>query len=268
MDYGAMITDSFEYAKEALVGKWGRWMIFILISLPFALINFVFDPQKIIDKTTKTFHWELVHWDQIAILIVAGLLLMIFFAGYEVRIYRGIKPAPEFDNWKKLFIDGLKMSIVTLLWFLPIIATILAGLGIIFFDTEIAKGSTGIVAVVSVITMILMILLAFVFLIVFFLYAVLGSIRFARTGSIREGIRFSKISEVIRTMGWLSYITALIVLVVLYAAFWIIRACLSIIPFVGWILIMIINPFFLILTDRYFTLVYEQGEIQQGAAVQ
>lgn len=267
MDCGTMVTDSFEYAKEALVGKWGRWMIFILLGLPFALINFVFDPQKIIDKTTKTFHWELVHWDQLAILIVAGLLLMILFAGYEVRIYRGIKPAPEFDNWKKLFIDGLKMSIVMLLWFLPIIAAILAGLGIVFFDTAIAKGS-GLVAAVSGIAMILMILLAFVFLIVFFLYAALGSIRFARTGSIREGIRFSKITEVIRTMGWLSYIIALIVLVVLYAAFWIIRACLSIIPFAGWILVMIVHPFFIILTDRYFTLVYEQGEIQQGAVIQ
>ena len=100
MDCGAMVTDSFEYAKEALVGKWGRWMIFILLGLPFALIQFVFDPQKIIDKTTKTFHWELVHWDQLAILIVAGLLHMILFT-IQVRIYRGIKPAPEFDNWKK-----------------------------------------------------------------------------------------------------------------------------------------------------------------------
>ena len=149
------------------------------------------------------------------------------------------------------------MSIVMLLWFLPIVAAILTGLGIVFFDTAIAKGS-GLVAAVSGIAMILMILLAFVFLIVFFLYAALGSIDIAEPEVFGREYDF-QITEVIRTMGWLSYIIALIVLVALYAAFWIIRACLSIIPFAGWILIMIINPFFMILTDRYFTLVYRAG---------
>ena len=34
MDIEASISDSFGYAKEALVGKWERWAIFILLSLP------------------------------------------------------------------------------------------------------------------------------------------------------------------------------------------------------------------------------------------
>jgi hypothetical protein len=26
MDYGSMIGESFEYAKEAVVGKWNKWL--------------------------------------------------------------------------------------------------------------------------------------------------------------------------------------------------------------------------------------------------
>ena len=45
MDYGAMLTESFEYAKEALLGKWVRWIIFIILGLPFALVKFTIDPE-------------------------------------------------------------------------------------------------------------------------------------------------------------------------------------------------------------------------------
>jgi|WetSurMetagenome_2_1015567.scaffolds.fasta_scaffold139440_2 hypothetical protein len=99
MDYGAMLSESFEYAKEALLGKWVRWILFIILGLPFALVKFTIDPNIIVDKATGTFHPELIHWDQLLILIGAGILLGFFIAGYMVRIYRGTKPAPELDNW-------------------------------------------------------------------------------------------------------------------------------------------------------------------------
>ena len=107
MDYGAMLTASSEYAKGALLGKWVRWIIFIILGLPFALVQFTFDPEKIVDKATGAFHAELIPWDQLAILIAAGILLGFLLAGYMVRVYRGARPAPEFDNWAGLLVDGL-----------------------------------------------------------------------------------------------------------------------------------------------------------------
>lgn len=97
MDIGATLTDSFTYAQEALVGKWTRWAIFILFALPFSLIQFLFDPKKIMTGTT--INWGAISWGQIAVLAGLGIILSFFLSGYSVRIYRGVKTAPDFTGW-------------------------------------------------------------------------------------------------------------------------------------------------------------------------
>jgi hypothetical protein len=81
MDYGSMVGESFEYAKEAVVGKWNKWIMLIIAT------------------------------------ILLGLPLM----GYAMKILRGEKPAPEVDDWGTLFIDGIKYFIVTLIYAIPLI---------------------------------------------------------------------------------------------------------------------------------------------------
>ncbi|HII97813.1 MAG TPA: DUF4013 domain-containing protein [Methanoregula sp.] len=81
MDFGNMIGDSFEYAKEAVVGKWNQWLM----------------------------------------LIIATILLGIPLAGYSLKVLRGEKPAPEVTDWGTLFIDGIKYIIVALIYAIPII---------------------------------------------------------------------------------------------------------------------------------------------------
>jgi len=76
-----MIGDSFEYAKEAVVGKWNQWLM----------------------------------------LIIATILLGIPLAGYSLKVLRGEKPAPEVTDWGTLFIDGIKYIIVALIYAIPII---------------------------------------------------------------------------------------------------------------------------------------------------
>jgi hypothetical protein len=100
----------------------------------------------------------------------------------------------------------------------------------------------------------------FVLFVIVLLFGILGAVRFARTGSIREGIRFSAILTTIRTIGWLSYIILLIGFVIAMVIYGIITGILSVIPYIGWVLVLIINPFFMIFTARYFALVYELGE--------
>ena len=121
MDTGEILTESIVYSRKTFEGKWVRWLIFIILSLPMALFPFVFDAEKLVDKTTADFHWDLVPWDQVAVLLIAAFICSFLISGYMVRIYRGVKPSPDFDDWGSLFLDGLKLSIVTLLWFLPIL---------------------------------------------------------------------------------------------------------------------------------------------------
>jgi hypothetical protein len=81
MDYGSMVGESFEYAKEAVVGKWNKWLMLIIAT------------------------------------ILLGLPLM----GYAMKVLRGEKPAPEVEEWGTLFIDGIKYLIVTLIYAIPLI---------------------------------------------------------------------------------------------------------------------------------------------------
>jgi hypothetical protein len=264
MDYGAMLTESFEYAKEALLGKWVRWILFIILGLPFALVKFTIDPNIIVDKATGTFHPELIHWDQLLILIGAGILFGFFIAGYMVRVYRGTKPAPELDNWAGLFIDGLKLSVVWFLWLLPFLVTMAIVLAtVVRILSTLTEPSVSILA--SAGTLLVLLLISFVFAIGAILFGYLGVIRFARTGKIREGLRFSMIREMIHVIGWLPYIIALLVMLVVGFGFGILTSILSNIPYIGWILVLIISPFISILFARYATLVYDQGEKQPGA---
>jgi len=89
MDYGSMIGESFEYAKEAVVGKWNKWLM----------------------------------------LIIATILLALPLMGYSMKVLRGEKPAPEVDDWGTLFIDGIKYLIVSLIYALPIIIVWILVLG-------------------------------------------------------------------------------------------------------------------------------------------
>ncbi|MCJ7742536.1 MAG: DUF4013 domain-containing protein [Methanoregula sp.] len=81
MDFGKMVGDSFEYAKEAVVGKWNKWLM----------------------------------------LIIATILLALPLMGYAMKVLRGEKPAPEVADWGTLFIDGIKAWIVSLIYAIPII---------------------------------------------------------------------------------------------------------------------------------------------------
>ena len=257
MDIGALLSDSFTYAQEALVGKWTQWAIFILFALPVSLIQFTFDPKTIMTGTEM--NWGAIPWGQIALLAGLGFILSFFISGYTVRIYRGTKPAPDFTGWTDLFVDGVKLAVVWFLWILPII-TVLAAIGAIAFFSFFSAHTAPNITLLFI--ALLLLIVVFVLFVIVLLFGILGAVRFARTGSIREGIRFSAILTTIRTIGWLSYIILLIGFVIAMVIYGIITTILSIIPFIGWVLVLIINPVFTIFTARYFSLVYDQGEPQ------
>jgi hypothetical protein len=264
MDIGALLSDSFTYAQEALVGKWTRWAIFILFALPVSLIQFTFDPKTIMTGTEM--NWGAIPWGQIAVLAGLGFILSFFISGYTVRIYRGTKPAPDFTGWTDLFVDGVKLAVVWLLWILPVII-VLATIGALAFLSFFSGQPATMPNITLLFIAFLLLLVVFVLFVVVLLFGILGAVRFARTGSIRDGIRFSAILKTIRTMGWLSYIILLIGYVIAMVIYAVITGILSFIPYIGWILVLIVNPVFTIFTARYFSLVYDQGEPHQVPSV-
>jgi len=206
-------------------------------------------------------NWGAIPWGWIALLAGLGFILSFFISGYVVRIYRGAKPAPDLTGWTDLFIDGVKLAIVWLLWFLPVFIIMTAACAIAFVSF-LSTPSTIAPNLTLLLFVLLLLLVVFVLFVIAVLLGILGAVRFARMRSIREGIRISAILTSIRTMGWLSYILLLIAFVIAAVVYMVITGILSFIPYIGWVLVLILNPVFMIFTARYFTLVYDQGEPQ------
>ncbi len=259
MEFEKLFNDSIEYTRETFTGRWGRWLIFVLLSLPFSLIRFVVDPQKIF--ADKMIHWELIPWGSIAILGIAGVLTSFFLSGYIVRIYRGTRPAPDFTGWASLFSDGIKLDIVMLVWFLPAIVLSLLG-ALAIFGGLIRPGLfTGLgSSVVIILAGIILLVIALVLLIIAALYVSMAAVRFARTGSMVEGLRYSAIREIIRGIGWGNYFIALLLFFFASFFFSLVVSIPAVIPYIGWVVPVLLSPFLTVFSARYFALVYEIGE--------
>jgi hypothetical protein len=214
MDYGNMVGESFEYAKEAVVGKWNKWLL----------------------------------------LIIATLLLGIPLTGYAMKVLRGAKPAPEVEDWGKLFIDGIKYIIVSLIYAIPLIILWIIVMGAAWFSF-ISGDYTAMAAVIptAIFGLVIMAILA----VIIAVFEVIGIVRFARTDSIGEAFNFSAILATIGRLGWVEYIIALVVLVVVAVIFSIIVAIIQIIPILGMIVYFCLIAPWTLFMARYVCQVYD-----------
>jgi len=263
MNYEAIINNSIEYTKETFAGYWDRWIILALLGVPFTLIRFLIDPEKIV--TAAGIMWEQIPWGSIGALVIAGILTSFFIAGYTVRIYRGTWPPPGLTGWASLFIDGIRLDIVILVWFLPVIILALLFLFILLGGLFSHGTFPDFSPLVLILSVGLIFLVGMVLLFIASLYVTMGAIRFARTGSMAEGWRFSAISALIRRIGWWNYFIAIVLIGIAALVYSIAMFLPASIPYVGWIVPVGLAPFFTVFVARYYTLVYETGEERPAA---
>ncbi|KAF1078150.1 DUF4013 domain-containing protein [Methanogenium sp. MK-MG] len=215
MGIGDNFGESFEYTKEALVGKWVRWILLIIISI-IPIVNFI-------------------------------------LYGYTIRVLRGIKPAPELEDYVQLFIDGLLYMVISIIWMIPaiIVGMILVGGSVIAMVS--APDTMGLAGVAG---MGIGLLVTFIVAILCSLFATIGIVRFARTEKFGEAFAFGEIKDKIGDIGWVNYIIALIVLGIVVS---IIYFVLAIIPIIGWLFMFIAMPFLVIFSSRYICNLYDSA---------
>jgi len=216
MGIGENLSESFEYTKEALVGKWVRWILLTIIGI-IPIVNFI-------------------------------------VYGYTIRVLRGIKPAPELEDYVQLFIDGLLYMIISIIWMIPafIIGAILVGGS----AAAMMSGSDAI-GMAGGAGMGFGFLVAFIVVIISALFATIGIVRFARMEKFGEAFAFGAIKDKIGEIGWVNYIIALIVVGLVVG---VIYGVLSIIPIIGWLIMFIAVPFFAIFSARYICNLYDSAE--------
>jgi len=255
MNFGNIISGSVHFTRETLVGRWSRWLTFIVLGLPWLVLYYIIDTGKIVDGTT--IHWELVPWALVAVLVVAGVICSFFISGYLVRLLRGGTTPPEFDHWTRLAVDGIRLDILILFWLIPVLLIIL--LPIFFLYSGVLAGGTS--SGLGLLFMLPGLLILDLIIIVFaILYGIIGAIRFARTGSIREGFAFSAIGSSIRRIGRINYIVTLLILLFAGIIFFLVTGILHFIPVAGNFISAFLKPVLTVFQYRVLALVYDAQE--------
>jgi hypothetical protein len=220
MVIGKTIDGAYFYAKDGLFGKWQKWILLIISCIIFPL-----------------------------------------FMGYMMRIYRGTDPAPELDEWGSMFIDGLKLFVVELIYALPVIFldfVLLGSASIAFFSTLKTSASGWYIDPNAMMGLLLGIffgsLIIVIVAVIIGLISAMAVIRFARTTSFSEAFNFSAIFSHIGKIGWMTYIVALLMLVIMVG---IVTIVSLVIPYVGFFVYLILLPFVGVFSARYLSLLYD-----------
>jgi len=241
MELEAALGDAFRYALDGIrrKGVWVfvvAWILFQIIGLYFTkdiLLQFsTADPAAMNLTATQLYRMFTGTLPLLVFSVISGFILYLFISGYEVRILTGIAPAPEFSEWAQMFLDGLKLTVIWIVYSLPVVIPVVVvsyvylvpalrmllhvlGTGGSYVATEADTFGQLIVSWGVSLVFLLPFLLILGILII--LFGTLGSVRFARTGNIAEAFRFGPILAHIRRLGWVSYIVALVVLFLVLA---------------------------------------------------
>ncbi len=185
------------------------------------------------------------------LILIIGSIIFPILMGYTLRIYRGARTPPETDDLVGLFVDGIKLFIVQLIWAIPVIIV-----GVIFMGSSAALLMSGSDAAAAAGAGGLFVggLIMFVVAIIIALFATIAGVRFARTDSFGEAFNFRAILEHIGRIGWGSYIVALLIVIVVIG---VVSTILGVIPILGWLLSIILAPAFSIFAARYITQIYD-----------
>lgn len=255
VDFGKITGDSFGYAKESLVGHWGKWILLIILAL-LPAIPIVFG---IVLGVVAIFTAPSMVIPTIIIMIILAIILALPLLGYTVQVYRGETPAPEVQNWGSLFSNGLKLFVVYLIYAIPVLILAAVVLGSALWTIFLSAGQSmanpnelmGLFGAV----MFGVLILALVALIIWLIEAT-AIVRFARTNSISEAFNFSEIFAHISKTGVGAYIVALIIMGLIVG---IITFVLNIIPYIGPVILLIVMPVIILFQARFLCLLYDSA---------
>lgn len=209
-------------------------------------------------------------WSKVVILGVILIIPIVNFIGlgYLFRIikatFAGIDELPDFDEVGELFIDGIKIFIVGLIYAIPvIIIAVILGLLLSFNPSY----STGTFTGFDMFTFALGYSIYIVVAIIIGLIEVIAIANMALyEGELGAAFKFSEVMDRIAMIGWGQYITWYVIMVLLGLVAAVI-AGLTIAIIIGFIIApLIIYPYFSMFGARSLALLFASSEDNQEPA--
>lgn len=188
------------------------------------------------------------------------LIILPLPLGYLLKIiktsFKGSDELPDFDNWKSMYLNGIKLILTVIIYFLPIIILVLIlNPSQIFslFNTNF-----------SLYNLWSMFLGSIGQIIIFIAIGVMEYVGIANMalydGEIRAAFRFREIINRISMIGWKKYLISYLIIWILGFLTFII-SILMLFILIGLIIIpLIIIPYFMTLNARFLALIFASSE--------
>ena len=193
-----------------------------------------------------------VNW----LLLIISAIIFPLLLGYTMEIMRGKKPAPPLENWGRMFIDGLKLFVVGIIYALPVIIlaiVLIGGSVLLFMNPNALIEGLGTFFIGLIIIIVVAVLIS--------LISTMGNVRLSRTNHMGEAFNFHAIFGHIGRIGWGNYFFALLVMDIIIG---VIVLLIALIPVAGGFINLILAPAYSIFTARYITQIYDSVPASTG----
>jgi hypothetical protein len=197
----------------------------------------------------------------VGLLIGAGFISNFLISGYVVRLLRDDPQPPEFDHPLLLCLDGMKLQTIPLVWML--VPAVLA-----YVQYSLATSGTWSSSPwePALKTALILLLLGLEIVIVFVAvqHVMIGAIRFARTGSVREGFDQVAIRETISRIGIVNYFVGIGVIAFIWLLFSLSLRLIALLPFAGPGIPLFLAPIPIIYCFRFIAHFCDEDRLSAG----
>jgi hypothetical protein len=286
MEHADIISGAFTYTKNAFFGlkQLPRWIVlFLYFVIPILcglvvasiLLHLILQPFLVNLLVNDNYGFTVTSISGLlqyaaVILGLACVLFVPLIQGYCYRIFKSDgKELPDHTNLWGLFFSGWRVNAVILYYAIPIIViTMIYSLVFSYFFPDVGMYATIDLlqweSIVFVLTTFSYVALEFITLIFVSLFAFVGLVHLARSGSLREATSIRGIAGIIKKIGWYDYILSLVIMsILLLLVTFVIVALAQVFAFNGVAIVILLGLYLFVLIPmlvffiRYISQVYD-----------
>ncbi len=231
------------------------------------------------DVISDSLRYPSSDWSKVVILgvlfLISFLIIPIFLAlGYTFRVIKaslaGLEELPAFEEWGEMFVEGIKLFLVYMIYSLPALIIIIISFISLWASlislTNIVQASGNTVtpnmflALTGSSAIIGLIIAGLYILVIYPIMAVaIGNMAYYN-GELGAAFRFDEILSIISQIGWVDLIIWYIVVIIVGVAIGLVVSIISIIPIIGWIIpIFLVYPYFYLFYARAIAWLYSSA---------
>lgn len=195
---------------------------------------------------------------RLVILIVLNIIPIVDFIvmGYTAKVIResptSTEPPALKDYWE-MWIQGLKIAAASIIWMAAPIILVVVSISLVSVNFGFSSAANPDLATIGTLSILCAIGIALAFIIAIIMS--IGIVHMIKQNHFGKAFAVGEILDIIRRIGWSKYILWLIII---FGITTIIFA-IGNIPFVGWLISLIIGPLFAVFVARSALLIYSEG---------